>query len=106
MTGWDTLRSESPRTATPARLRSGGGARQNAFESSGLVFRNPIRLLSIFAITGIACSGTSPATGDGLQTTPTAPTRDQSGRPCVKSFPCPILFQNCQRMLQLQGARE
>ena len=62
MTGWDTLRSESPRTPTPARLRSGGGARQNAFESSGLVFRNPIRLLSIFAISGIACSGTSPAT--------------------------------------------
>jgi hypothetical protein len=28
----------------------------------GLVLRNPIRFLSILAISGIACSGTSPAT--------------------------------------------
>jgi hypothetical protein len=42
-------------------LRSGGDALQNAFESSGLVLRNPILLLSILAISGIARSGTSPA---------------------------------------------
>src|ERR1035441_9282045 len=49
-----------------ARLHQGcdlraGSPRQNAFESSGLVRRNLIRFLSILAISGIACSGTSPA---------------------------------------------
>src|ERR1035437_6434620 len=49
-----------------ARLHQGcdlraGSPRQSAFESSGLVLRNPILLLSNLAISGIACSGTSPA---------------------------------------------
>src|ERR1035437_2747544 len=77
--GWDTLRSESPRTATRARKRSGGDARQNAFESSGLVLRNPILLLSIRAISGIACSGTSPAS------TPVATDFSRASCPGLKS---------------------
>ena len=44
-----------------AAICAAGWPCQNAFESSGLVLRNPILLLSILAISGIACSGTSPA---------------------------------------------
>src|ERR1017187_10220635 len=52
---------------------------QNAFESLGLVLRNPIRFLSILAISGIACSGTSPAT------TPAATDFNRASCPGLKS---------------------
>src|SRR5450759_5158527 len=67
-----------------ARLHQGcdlraGSPRQNAFVSSGLVLRNPILLLSILAISGIACSGTSPAS------TPAAPDFSRASCPGLKS---------------------
>src|ERR1017187_2793733 len=68
-----------PPAADPSRLHSGGATRQNAFESSGLVLRNPILLLSILAISGIACSGTSPAT------TPAATDFNRASCPGLKS---------------------
>src|ERR1017187_1078710 len=82
ITGEDThlgLNGPPPDAATPAQRRSGGDARQNAFESSGLVLRNPILLLSILAISGIACSGTSPAT------TPAATDFNRASCPGLKS---------------------
>src|SRR5450759_326938 len=78
-----------PAVAGPASVAAGGGIkaatcaacwpRQNAFESSGLVLRNPILLLSILAISGIACSGTSPAS------TPAATDFNRASCPGLKS---------------------
>src|ERR1035437_8101910 len=79
-----------PAAAVPACGTGGAGGikaaicaacwpRQNAFESSGLVLRNPILLLSILAISGIACSGTSPAS------TPAATDFNRASCPALKS---------------------
>ena len=62
-----------------AAICAAGSPRQNAFESSGLVLRNPIRFLSILAISGIACSSTSPAS------TPAATDFNRASCPGLKS---------------------
>src|SRR5450759_1009789 len=88
--GLSTGDSGVPATAVPACGKGGAGGikaaicaacwpRQNAFESSGLVLRNPILLLSILAISGIACSGTSPAS------TPAATDFNRASWPGLKS---------------------
>src|ERR1035437_6187513 len=87
--GLSTRDGGVPTAADPACVAAGGGIkaaicaacwpRQNAFESSGLVLRNPILLLSILAISGIACSGTSPAS------TPAATDFNRASCPALKS---------------------
>src|ERR1035437_750926 len=87
--GLSTRGGAVPAVASPASVAAGGGIkaaicaacwpRQNAFESSGLVLRNPILLLSILAISGIACSVTSPAS------TPAATDFSRASCPDLKS---------------------
>src|ERR1039458_7809917 len=87
--GLSTRGGAVPAVASPASVVAGasgikaaicaaGWPCQNAFESSGLVRRNPILLLSILAISGIACSGTSPAS------TPAAPDFSRASCPGLK----------------------
>src|ERR1017187_1498840 len=88
--GLSTGDSGVPAAAVPACGKGGAGGIkaaicaacwpcQNAFKSSGLVLRNPILLLSILAISGIACSGTSPAS------TPAATDFSRASCPGLKS---------------------
>src|SRR5450759_5247217 len=88
--GLSTGDSGVPAAAVPACGTVGAGGikaatcaagwpRQNAFESSGLVRKNPIRFFITLAISGIACSGTSPAS------TPAATDFNRASCPALKS---------------------